>query len=191
MNEIGRRERGGGSITNTCVCSLWVLTTWRPRARAAWPTQVEIFCYFDEPITLAMVKVWNYAKTPSRGAAECVMYLDDVEIFRGPLREAEPTHGDDAVAAMMLPDLAQAVIFSNDAELHEREHHRVHTAGEVKLRLYDDNVPVQAKRSSGKPSVPPGAPLPLRPNTQYPGARPTEPLPKRPETSAGVRKRLL
>ena len=37
-----------------------------------------------------MVKVWNYAKTPSRGAAECVMYLDDVEIFRGPLREAEP-----------------------------------------------------------------------------------------------------
>lgn len=154
---------------------------------------MEIFCYFDEPITLAMVKVWNYAKTPSRGAAECVMYLDDVEIFRGPLRKAEPMplHDDDAIAAMMLPDLAQAVVFSNDAELHERERHHVHIAGEVKLRLYDDNVPVQAKHSSGKPSVPPGAPLPLRRNTQHHGACLTEALPKRPETSAGVRKRLL
>jgi hypothetical protein len=32
-------------------------------------------------------QVWNYSKTSRRGAADVVMYLDDVEIFRGGLRK--------------------------------------------------------------------------------------------------------
>ena len=32
-------------------------------------------------------QVWNYAKTSKRGAAEVVMFLDDVEIFRGGLKK--------------------------------------------------------------------------------------------------------
>lgn len=84
------------------------------------------------------------------------------------------------------------MLFCHDADLHAREQHRVHTAGEVKLRLYDDNVPVQAKRVAAGKSERQEAPL--RPNTQQPGLRPhhhpaAAPLPKRPETSAGVRHR--
>lgn len=76
--------------------------------------QVQIICFFDEPITISMVKLWNYAKAPHRGVSECAMYLDDVEIFRGGIREA-PSDLDPTTQVQM--DMSQSIVFSDDPDL--------------------------------------------------------------------------
>ena len=37
---------------------------------------------FDKPIMLSCINFWNYSKTPSRGAREIEIYLDDSIIYR-------------------------------------------------------------------------------------------------------------
>jgi hypothetical protein len=55
-------------------------------------------------------QVWNYAKSPERGVSQCVMYLDDVEIFRGEIRAAS----FEVMASGVVPDMAQSIVFSED-----------------------------------------------------------------------------
>ena len=51
--------------------------------------------YLNRPIVLAAVRVWNYAKTPSRGAKEFHLYLDDTLLFDGVLQKYEESLGED------------------------------------------------------------------------------------------------
>jgi hypothetical protein len=39
-----------------------------------------IYAVYDAPITLSMVKVYNYSKTPARGAREIEIYIDDLKV---------------------------------------------------------------------------------------------------------------
>jgi len=43
------------------------------------------------------IKVWNYARTPARGAAEVAVLLDDVYVYQGTLRQA-PSLGEPTTA---------------------------------------------------------------------------------------------
>jgi hypothetical protein len=58
----------------------------------------------------SLVKVWNYRKTPERGAAEVHMLLDDLMIFSGCLRRSAGGPHDEA-------DEAQSVLFTNDPKV--------------------------------------------------------------------------
>mmetsp|Transcript_15242 Transcript_15242/g.45822 ORF Transcript_15242/g.45822 Transcript_15242/m.45822 type:complete len:295 (-) Transcript_15242:73-957(-) len=49
-----------------------------------------IFLFFDEPRTLSRISIWNYCKTPARGAQEIEVYADDVLVYKGHLRIAPP-----------------------------------------------------------------------------------------------------
>ena len=40
---------------------------------------------FDEPVTLSLLKVWNYAKTPGRGVRDFHLCIDDVRFYIPPL----------------------------------------------------------------------------------------------------------
>ena len=79
-------------------------------------------------------QIWNYAKTPSRGASEIEILIDDILVYRGILRKA-------AVAAARdgsVPDFHESIIFCNDAEVVAREESFVY--------LVADDADVSARR---------------------------------------------
>mmetsp|Transcript_19206 Transcript_19206/g.31989 ORF Transcript_19206/g.31989 Transcript_19206/m.31989 type:complete len:298 (-) Transcript_19206:2320-3213(-) len=49
-----------------------------------------IYCVFDEPVSLSMIKIWNYTDNPSMGAKEVAVYMDSMIIFQGLLEKAHP-----------------------------------------------------------------------------------------------------
>ena len=49
-------------------------------------THTQVVCVmFDEPVTLSLLKVWNYAKTPGRGVRDFHLCIDDVRFYIPPL----------------------------------------------------------------------------------------------------------
>mmetsp|Transcript_6886 Transcript_6886/g.20104 ORF Transcript_6886/g.20104 Transcript_6886/m.20104 type:complete len:781 (+) Transcript_6886:3-2345(+) len=60
-----------------------------------------ITIYVSRPIVLAAVRIWNYAKTPSRGAKDFHMYLDDNLIFDGVLQKYHAGLGEDYHQALL------------------------------------------------------------------------------------------
>ena len=62
------------------------------------------------------LQVWNYGKSAERGASQCVMYLDDVEIYRGELREG----ACEQPPSSLMPDTSQSVMFTDDPDLLSR-----------------------------------------------------------------------
>ena len=91
---------------------------------------------FDSPVTLAGVRLWNYSKTPARGAEQVDISLDGATVYQGYLREAAPAPA---------PPRSQAVVLTNEPKLVEMLRGEVHTVeDEPSVMLFDETAPKEA-----------------------------------------------
>lgn len=108
-----------------------------------------IFILFDEPVTISVIKIWNYSKTPSRGAKEIELYIDDVLVFKGSLHKLptknelnNSSYSDMQWGATDDLDLSQSILFTNDHDLIDREYHRIPIVEEA-IEFIDEGKCVQ------------------------------------------------
>jgi hypothetical protein len=93
-----------------------------------------IFILMDEPVTISCIKIWNYSKTPLRGAKEFEIFIDDHMIFTGSLLASPHISelnndfiNDDTLnwGTMEDLDLSQSFLFTNNQNLINREKSRI------------------------------------------------------------------
>ena len=90
---------------------------------------------FDEPVAIGAIRLWNYSKTPARGAAMVDVSLDGATLYQGFLREAPPAPA---------PLVPQTVLFSNDPALVERLAPEAHSVSEEQsVLLFNETKPCE------------------------------------------------
>lgn len=77
---------------------------------------------FDEPQAVSAVRIWNYAKTPSRGVNEFEIVVDDKQIYRGFARQAPEKSEYDRAPH----DFSSVVLFTSEDKIVERFKHSVY-----------------------------------------------------------------
>ena len=93
INELPEvRERGGGDCRTPDKLVDGVNDTWDAQHLWLAPLAKEgtnrIFVLFDSPVTLSMIQIWNYSRTPSRGVSEVHVAVDGLYVHMGYLRPA-------------------------------------------------------------------------------------------------------
>lgn len=126
-----------------------------------------IYVVFDEPVTVSMVKVWNYSKTPIRGVQQFGLLVDNLLVYHGILPQVP------AVTRGILPNLDMpiphhTVLFTDQEQiaLAERKNVLSNKGGEQDIQLTNDKRIVSHysdSKSVGKTADPA-----LRPKTSVP-----------------------
>lgn len=83
---------------------------------------------FDQPTQISVIKFWNYSRTPARGVRDVEIYVDDLIIYQGILRQASGQDG------------GEAVLFTDQPSILERERSLVYQPSpEDLIAFFDEN----------------------------------------------------
>lgn len=127
----------------------------------------KLVLFFNEPVTLSKISMWNYSKTPARGVKEFEVFMDDVLIFHGVLKQALAFEivGDggkeisdsassldnrrlrrkrleEAEAAAVAANMTQTMLFTDDMDVIEAEAANIYLpedALEESVTFYDNS----------------------------------------------------
>lgn len=109
-------EAKGGDIRTLDKLVDGVNNTWDHRHMWLAPFNKRpslLYVYFDSPVQIGMIKVWNYSKTPSRGCSHMQIFCDDHIVFDGNLRKAPSKENEG--------DFGQSILFCSTPALVDLE----------------------------------------------------------------------
>eukprot|EP00602_Paraphysomonas_sp_CaronLab_P009978 CAMPEP_0185037942 /NCGR_PEP_ID=MMETSP1103-20130426/32999_1 /TAXON_ID=36769 /ORGANISM="Paraphysomonas bandaiensis, Strain Caron Lab Isolate" /LENGTH=1795 /DNA_ID=CAMNT_0027576163 /DNA_START=144 /DNA_END=5534 /DNA_ORIENTATION=- len=107
-----------------------------------------LFVMFDRPVTVSVIRFYNYSKSPKRGVREVGIDVDGSVVFMGTLRSSD--------SAGFNPSDGQSVVFTNDPKLTRPEKSKVCYCGSGEqdvLCINERQVIVRSKAMYEQPNV--------------------------------------
>lgn len=98
----------------------------------------ELVLTFDHPVTISMIRMWNYSKNPARGVSDVELWLDGTLVYSGGLQRsnaqsnAGPGPGiasPSSDGSANFPGDSQVMIFTNDPKIIKQERKRTTYCG--------------------------------------------------------------
>ncbi|XP_061197501.1 katanin-interacting protein-like [Saccostrea echinata] len=116
-----------------------------------------VYVIFDQPTAVSMIKIWNYSKTPNRGAKDIALLVDDLLVYNGMLQPVR-AGAKGIVPNCDTPQTYHTILFTDNKDIIRKEKHSIisNQAGEQDIQLTNDKIVVgqyndPKKAQQGKP----------------------------------------
>ncbi|XP_064624370.1 katanin-interacting protein-like isoform X2 [Lineus longissimus] len=130
-----------------------------------------VYVIFDQPMTISMIKLWNYSKTASRGVKDFGLYVDDLLVYNGTLDPVQPV-ARGILPTINAPQPYHTIVFTNDKAILQKERHTIISNRPVDqdVQLTNDKT-VMTHYSNPKSQTKKNVDQALRPKTSVPAKK--------------------